>query len=173
MKTIDDALELRGRIFGAYEMAELEADPLELDAWLTFVVVGAGPTGVEMAGQIAELSRRTLKGNFRTFDPSTTRVVLLDAAGRGARHLRRQAVRPTPSTSSRAWASRCSSTPRSSTSTRDGIEVEDPDGSRRRIEARTKIWAAGVAASPLGRAARRADRRRARPQRAGRRCSAT
>ncbi|TAL14392.1 MAG: NAD(P)/FAD-dependent oxidoreductase, partial [Frankiales bacterium] len=54
MKTIDDALEIRGRIFGAYEMAELETDPLALDAWLTFVVVGAGPTGVEMAGQIAE-----------------------------------------------------------------------------------------------------------------------
>ncbi len=80
MKSVDDGLELRGRIFGAYEMGRVEDDPLELDAWLTFVAVGAGPTGVEMARQIAELSRRTLKGNFRTFDASTTRAVLLDAA---------------------------------------------------------------------------------------------
>ena len=57
MKTIDDALELRGRIFGAFEMAETRTDPEARRAWLTFAVVGGGPTGVEMAGQIAELSR--------------------------------------------------------------------------------------------------------------------
>src|SRR4051812_19769092 len=65
MKTIDDALEMRGRIFGAFEMAEVDSDRCK--HWLTFAVVGAGPTGVELAGQIAELSRRTLKRNFRTF----------------------------------------------------------------------------------------------------------
>jgi NADH dehydrogenase len=80
MKTIDDALELRGRIFGAFEMAELEPDPTQRQAWLTFVVVGAGPTGVELAGQIAELSRRALKGNYRSFDPRTARIVLVEAA---------------------------------------------------------------------------------------------
>ena len=150
MKTIDDALELRGRIFGAYEMAELEDDPLELDAWLTFVVVGAGPTGVEMAGQIAELSRRTLKSNFRAIDPSTTRVVLLDAAG---------AVLGTfgddLSTHALHELEGMGVEVQLNAKVVDvdahGIEVEDPDGSRRRLEARTKIWAAGVAASPLGR----------------------
>src|SRR3954454_1393356 len=80
MKSIDDALELRGRIFGAFEMAELATDPDEIDRWLTFVVVGAGATGVEMAGQISELARRTLPGDFRNIDPRTARVVLLDAA---------------------------------------------------------------------------------------------
>jgi NADH dehydrogenase len=80
MKTIDDALELRGRIFGAFEMAELESEVEQRDAWLTFVVVGAGPTGVELAGQIAELTRRALKGNYRSFDPGTARIVLVEAA---------------------------------------------------------------------------------------------
>src|ERR1043165_6427513 len=79
MKTIDDALELRGRIFGAFELAELETDPAAREAWLTFAIVGAGPTGVELAGQIAELSRRALRDNFASFDPRSARIVLLDA----------------------------------------------------------------------------------------------
>ncbi len=96
MKSVDDALELRGRIFGAYEMAELEEDPIELDAWLTFVVVGAGPTGVEMAGQIAELSRRTLKGNFRAHRPLDDARGAARRGRRRARHLRRPPVEPRP-----------------------------------------------------------------------------
>src|SRR4051794_6816885 len=80
MKSIDDALELRGRIFGSFELAELASDQAEIDRLMTFVVVGAGPTGVEMAGQIAELAHRTLKRDFRHIDPTTARVVLLDAA---------------------------------------------------------------------------------------------
>src|SRR6186997_1256675 len=80
MKTIDDALELRGRIFGAFELAELETDPAAREAWLTFAIVGAGPTGVELAGQIAELSRRALRDNFASFEASeTARIELLDA----------------------------------------------------------------------------------------------
>ena len=79
MKTIDDALELRGRIFGAFELAELESEAERRDALLTFVVVGAGPTGVEVAGQIAELSRRALKGNYRAFDPGSARIIVLEA----------------------------------------------------------------------------------------------
>src|SRR6476659_2722329 len=78
LKTIDDALEVRGRIFGAFEMAEKEPDPAERDAWMTFVIIGAGPSGVEMAGQIAELSYRSLHGNFRAIDPTRARIVLLD-----------------------------------------------------------------------------------------------
>ncbi|MBV9195958.1 MAG: FAD-dependent oxidoreductase, partial [Solirubrobacterales bacterium] len=80
MKTIADALELRGRIFRAFELAELERAESERPAWLTIAVVGAGPTGVELAGQIAELSRRALRRNFRRFDPMQARVILLDAA---------------------------------------------------------------------------------------------
>jgi len=80
IKTIDHALELRGRIFGAFEMAESETDPAARRRWLTFVVVGAGATGVELAGQLADLSHRSLRGNFRHIDPADARVVLLDAA---------------------------------------------------------------------------------------------
>jgi NADH dehydrogenase len=79
MKTIDDALELRGRIFGAFEMAELDSELERRDAWLTFAVVGGGPTGVELAGQIAELSHRALKRNYRAFNPKLARIVLLEA----------------------------------------------------------------------------------------------
>src|SRR5919107_246212 len=81
MKSIDDALELRGRIFGAFELAEIGASRGEnVDHLLTFVVVGAGPTGVEMAGQIAELAHRTLKRDFHHINPQTARIILLDAA---------------------------------------------------------------------------------------------
>jgi NADPH-dependent 2,4-dienoyl-CoA reductase/sulfur reductase-like enzyme len=80
MKTIDDALELRGRILGAFELAETATTQAERERRLTFVVVGAGPTGVEVAGQISELAHRTLAGAFRTFNSSDARVILLDAA---------------------------------------------------------------------------------------------
>src|SRR4051794_12011992 len=81
MKSIDDALELRGRIFGAFEMAELGASRGDdVDELLTFVVVGAGPTGVEMAGQIAELAHRTLRRDFRAINTRQARIVLVDAA---------------------------------------------------------------------------------------------
>src|SRR3982751_3783377 len=79
MKSIDDALELRGRIFGAFELAELETDPAAIERWLTFVVVGAGATGVEMAGQIAELAHRNLPGQYRRIDPKQARIILVDA----------------------------------------------------------------------------------------------
>ena len=80
MKSIDDALELRGRIFGSFELAELCTDPADAEEWLTFVVVGAGPTGVEMAGQIGELAHRTLRRDFRRIDTTKAKVILLDAA---------------------------------------------------------------------------------------------
>ena len=150
MKTIDDALELRGRIFGAFELAELSTDAAEIDRLLTFVVVGAGPTGVEMAGQIAELARRALPGDFRNIDPRTARVVLLDAAStvlggfgdklseRAARQLKEIKVEVQLGAKVVDVDAH-------------GIEVEESGGRRRRIEAATKIWAAGVAGSPLGR----------------------
>jgi NADH dehydrogenase len=150
MKTIDDALELRGRIFGAFEMAELAADPDEVDRWLTFVVVGAGPTGVEMAGQISELARRALPGDYRRIDPATARIILLDAApqllggfggslsDKAAQQLKRIKV----DVQLGAKVVDVDAT---------GIEVEEVDGRRRRIPSMCKIWAAGVAASPLAR----------------------
>ena len=79
LKSIDDALELRGRIFGAFELAELCPDPDQVARLLTFVVVGAGPTGVEMAGQIAELAHRALPGQYRRIDPRSARIVTRDA----------------------------------------------------------------------------------------------
>jgi NADH dehydrogenase len=149
MKSIDDALELRGRIFGAFELAELATDHAEIDKLLTFVVVGAGPTGVEMAGQITELARRALPGDFRHIDPRTARVVLLDVApavlasfgerlsDRAAKRLREIDVEVQLGAKVVGMD-------------RDGIDVQDSDGGRRRIPSFCKIWAAGVAASPLG-----------------------
>ena len=149
LKTIDDALEVRGRIFGAFELAELEREERQRDAWLTIAVVGAGPTGVEVAGQIAELSRRALKSNFRRFDPAQARVILLDAA---------DTVLPTFPESLRRRAYR--DLQRLGVETKlgtkvtgvdeYGLDVLRPDGLPGRIEARTKVWAAGVKASPLG-----------------------
>ena len=149
MKTIDDALELRGRIFGAFEMAELESDPELRRAWLTFAVVGAGPTGVELAGQIAELSRRALKRNYRSFDPARTRIVLLDAADTVLppfpeslqRRARRDLERLGVEVRLGARVTGVDST---------GLDVETSDGEHSRIQAHAKIWAAGVQASPLG-----------------------
>lgn len=82
LKTIDDALAIRARIFSAFEMAEIDANPERRKAWLTFVVVGGGPAGVEMAGQLAELSRQSLRSNFRNVDPSKARILLMDGAPR-------------------------------------------------------------------------------------------
>ena len=82
LKNIDDALELRSRIFHAFEMADLEEDPEARRRWLTFVLIGAGPTGVEMAGQIAELAHRALKGQYRHADLSQTQIILIDAVDR-------------------------------------------------------------------------------------------
>jgi NADH dehydrogenase len=150
MKSIDDALELRGRIFGAFELAELATDPAERDRLLTFVVVGAGPTGVEMAGQIAELAHRTLRRDFRTIDPTQARVILLDAAPqvlppfgeklgeRARRHLNEIGVEVQLG----AMVTDLDA---------NGLEVKDRDGQVRHISAATKVWAAGVQASPLGR----------------------
>ena len=82
LKTLGDAVELRDRIFGAFEEAERADDPAARDEWLTFVVVGGGPTGVEISGQLAILSRHTMKRDFRRIDPRAARVILLDAGER-------------------------------------------------------------------------------------------
>ena len=82
VKSLESALTIRTRILAAFEAAEVERDPGRRGEWLTFVVVGAGPTGVEMAGQIAELARGTLRGDFRSADPGDSRILLVEAADR-------------------------------------------------------------------------------------------
>ena len=106
MKTIDDALELRGRIFGAFEMAETEDDAEARRAWLTFVVVGGGPTGVEIAGQIAELSRAGLGPQLPRHRPGRGARRPVDGGDGDPRHVRRPAVAQGKSRSWRRWASR-------------------------------------------------------------------
>jgi NADH dehydrogenase len=150
MKTVDDALELRGRIFTAFERAELAATTEERDRALTFVVVGAGPTGVEMAGQIAELAHRTLRGEFRSIATSTARIVLLDAAPRVLPSFHERLSRDTADRLRRLGVD-----VRLRTKVTDvdaaGLTVLNPQGEERRIAAETVVWAAGVEANPLGR----------------------
>ncbi|HVN52480.1 MAG TPA: NAD(P)/FAD-dependent oxidoreductase [Acidimicrobiales bacterium] len=149
LKSIDDALEQRGRIFGAFELAELEQDPAAVQRLMTFVVVGAGPTGVEMAGQIRELSHRTLKGDFRRIDPRAAKIILLDAADRVLPGFSERLSRKTKEKLERLGIDvQLHATVVGVDA--NGIDVKDADGTRRRIEAVTKIWAAGVQASPLG-----------------------
>jgi NADH dehydrogenase len=149
MKSIDDALELRGRIFGAFELAELADDDAEIDRLLTFVVVGAGATGVEMAGQIAELAHRTLKKDFRRINTRQARVILVDAAPQVLPPFGEQLGRKTRTALEKLGVEVQLGAMVVDVDER-GLVVEDKDGSRRRIDAVTKVWAAGVQASPLG-----------------------
>ena len=149
MKSIDDALELRGRIFGSFELAELCEDPAEREEWLTFVVVGAGPTGVEMAGQISELAHRTLRRDFRRIDTTKTKIILLDAApavlgmfgDKLSGAARKQLGEIGVDVELNAKVVGVDNT---------GVDIVDADGNERRIRSRCKVWAAGVSASPLG-----------------------
>ena len=150
MKSVDDALELRGRIFGAFELAEIAAAKGEpVDHLLTFVVVGAGPTGVEMAGQIAELSKRTLKRDFRSINSKHARVILIDAAGQVLPPFGQKLGAKTKQALEDLGVEVQLGAMVNDVDER-GLVVQDKDGSQRRIEAVTKIWAAGVQASPLG-----------------------
>jgi NADH dehydrogenase len=165
MKTIDDALELRGRILGAFEQAERSSDPERRAKLLTFVVVGAGPTGVEMAGQIAELADHTLKGAFRHIDSTKARVILLDAAPAvlppmGEKLGLKAAARLEKLGVEIQLGAMVTDVDR------NGITVKHNDGNVERIECATKVWSAGVAASPLGKIL--ADQSGAEVDRAGR-----
>jgi NADH:ubiquinone reductase (H+-translocating) len=149
MKSIDDALELRGRIFGCFELAELVEDEEQRAALMTFVVVGAGPTGVEMAGQIAELAHRTLRHEFRRIDPASATVILLDAAPAVLGSFGdRLGIRAQARLAKIGVQVQLGATVVGVSAA--GIDVEDAQGQRRRIESVCKVWAAGVQASPLG-----------------------
>ncbi len=148
LKTVEDALEMRRRIFLAFEAAEKETDPEKRRAWLTFVIVGGGPTGVELAGALAELAHNTLKQDFRNIDTSETRILLLEGMDR--------VLPPYPSELSvkaKSSLERLGVTVQTSTlvtniedhlvTTRQGEQIEQ-------IPARTILWAAGMKASGMG-----------------------
>jgi len=145
LKTLDDALLIRRKVLTAFERAEAEPDADRRAAWLNFVVIGGGPTGVELAGTLAEIARHTLRREFRRVDPAAARVLLVEAGPRVLSAL--------PETLSAKAAAQLHKL---------GVEVHtgrpvtavDADGialGEERIDARTVLWAAGVAASPLGR----------------------
>jgi len=148
MKTLSDALVIRRRVFGAFEMAQTAADETERRRWLTFALVGAGPTGVELAGQIRELATLTLRDQFRSIDPEDARVLLFDGgeeplapfghrlAARAGRSLTSLGVELHMRTVVTEVDSR-------------GLGVKGPDGATTRYDAATVLWTAGVEAPPV------------------------
>jgi NADH dehydrogenase len=142
---LDDALQIRSRVLRAFEQAEVAADPAERAAWLTFVIIGAGPTGVELAGTLAEIAHHTLADEFRNIDPRTARVLLVEA---GPRVL--AAFRDSVSRKALAQLEALGVEVRLQSPVKEigAAFVDLPSG---RLAAKTVIWAAGVAASPLGR----------------------
>ena len=145
MKTIEDALVIRRRVFGAFEMAESATDPAERRRWLTFALVGAGPTGVELAGQIREVATKTLRAEYRQIKPEDARVLLFDG---GAAPLapfgpKLSAKASAPWTS---WGSSSTCTRSSPQIDATGLSVRAEDGTQTRYDAGTVLWTAGVAA---------------------------
>ncbi len=148
VKSLETALEVRRRILTAFEAAEVEQDPAQRSAWLTFVVVGAGPTGVELAGQIAEIARDTLRRDFRTIDTRAARIVLVEMAdralplfpprlsARAARALEKLGVTPLVERTVVGID-------------QQSVTVATGEGESERLPARTVVWAAGVVASEL------------------------
>jgi NADH dehydrogenase len=143
LKTLDDALDLRRKLLLAFERAESATDPAERDAWLSFAIVGGGPTGVELAGTLAEIARHTLQGEFRNIDPARARVRLIEAGP--------QVLSSFPEDLSQRAREQLE---RLGVEVLTGAPVEEitAEGYRvggRFVPARTVVWAAGVAASPL------------------------
>lgn len=147
LKTLEDAAEIRRRIFFAFEAAERATDPEDRRAWLTFVIVGGGPTGVELAGAIGELARSTLKDNFRSFDPANARILLFEGSDRVL-----TTYHPRLSEKALSALGDLGVTVRTGALVRgvtpDGVEISAGDQSQR-ISCKTVIWAAGVSASSL------------------------
>ena len=164
LKTVEDAMEMRRRVFLAFEAAEREPDPQRRQAWLTFVIVGAGPTGVELAGALSEIAQDTLRGDFRHIDPSDARIVVVEATDR--------VLPPYPAVLS-AKAARALERLRVQIRTATTVTAVDPGGVElragdavERMATHTVLWGAGVQASPLATAL--ADATGARVDRAGR-----
>ena len=143
LKTLDDALAIRRRILSAFERAEMEPDPAAQAAWLTFAIVGAGPTGVELAGTLAEIARHTLRHEFRRIDLHAARVLLLEAGPRVLSSFPESLSEKARKQLERLGVEVHTGTP---------VGAIDADGvllGPQRIAARTVLWSAGVAASPL------------------------
>ncbi len=148
LKSVEDAIEIRRRVLGSFERADQATDPAVRNASMTFVVVGAGPTGVEMAGAVAEIARYTLARDFRHIDTTATTVVLVEGADRVL-----HTFDPTLSESALRGLETLGVTVRLNTMVKSvdelGVDIEGPGGAER-VEAHTVLWAAGVAASQLG-----------------------
>jgi NADH:ubiquinone reductase (H+-translocating) len=165
LKSLTGALELRARILSAFEAAESTRERSTREAWLTFVVVGGGPTGVEMAGQIGELARDTLRRDYRIVDTRNARVVLVEATSRVLgtfpESLSRKAVKSLESIGVTVMLDTTVIGVDA-----DSVQLRRADGSEMQVAARTAVWAAGVTASPLARLL--ADAAGAETDRAGR-----
>ena len=148
MKSLDDALALRGQIFGVFELAEAEPDAEARRRLMTFVVVGGGPTGVEMAGQLKELSRRALHRNYRVIDPRDTRVVLVEGLDRLVGSMGQRLSRLTARDLARMGVE-IHLNALVTNLDEGGVQITKKDGTTERIAAATKIWAAGTAGAGL------------------------
>ena len=148
LKNLDDATAMRGRILLAFEAAEREHDPEKLRAWMTFVIVGAGPTGAELAGALGEIAHDTLRHDFRAIDPSQTRIILVEGTDRAL-----PTYPPKLSEAARKMLVRLGVTVRTGAMVTDiradGVTIRVGDHDEI-IPTRTVLWAAGVLASPLG-----------------------
>jgi NADH dehydrogenase len=148
LKTVDDATAMRARILTAFEAAERETDPAKLAAWMTFVLVGGGPTGAELAGALGEIAHDTLKYDFRDIDPQRTRIVLVEGAdrvlpsypGKLSEDARKMLVDLGVTVRTGAMVTDINA---------EGVTIKEGDNIEK-IPTRTVLWAAGVLASPLG-----------------------
>lgn len=145
LKTLNDAIDIRRRVLLAFEEAERETDEARRAEWLTFVVIGAGPTGVEMAGTLAEIARHTLRGEFRRIDPARARIILVEGTDRVLppypADLSEKAQRQLEKLGVVVLTSKMVT----------GVDATGVWLGEERIAARTLVWAAGVAAAPIGR----------------------
>ncbi len=167
LKTIEDATEIRRRVLSAFEAAEREPDPAHRQALLTFVIVGGGPTGVELAGTVAELARYTLRKNFRQYDPATARIILVEGADRVLpTYARPLSVKAARSLEHLGVTLRTGGMVTHIAA--DGVTVRfaKEKSEDKKFDARTVLWAAGVAVSPLGKIV--ADATGAKTDRSGR-----
>ena len=148
MKSIDEATTIRHKILYAFEVAERLADPVERRAWLTFVIVGAGPTGVEMAGAIGEIARQTLRNDFRSIHPEEAKIILLDGAPRVLMPFPEDlAGKAATSLSKLGVEVKCGAMVQHVD--KDGLTFAS-NGETDSISSKTVIWAGGITASPLG-----------------------
>jgi NADH dehydrogenase len=148
LKSIEDATDIRHKILYAFEVAERISDPVQRRAWLTFVIVGAGPTGVELAGAIGEIARQTLKNDFRSIHPEEAHIILMDFAPRVLMPFPEDlAKRAEHSLAKLGVQVKCGAMVKDVD--KDGLTVE-VDEHPERISAKTVIWAGGITASPLG-----------------------